>query len=352
MKIWPVPVLTPLPGLVRVGRGGHQGGCGGRDGEAGGHQTNRVHVLSSSQPAPRVWGRSPTDHAPRGPGMRHTPRVTGLVKAGPRLDASIGNNGARDPRHLAPRGRDRRGLARPQLPPRRDVVRGVHQLRGARAAGHRRVGVPVRRRRRRDRAPAHRAVAGDLARRAAGRLPRHPLRLPGRRPLGAAGGTALQPGQAAARPLRPRGLRPGHRGQGDLRPRPGRPGRARRHRLRAVRAARGGRPRRLRLGRRRADAAPLPRHRDLRDARQGHDRAARPGARGAARDVRRAGVAGGDRLPARPRRHRGGAAARAPVHDRAGGGGPRPGELLGLQHARLLRAAQRLRLRRATAASR
>ena len=47
------------------------------------------------------------------------------------------------------------------------------------------------------------------------------------------------------------------------------------------------RPRRLRLGRRAAQAAALARHRHLRAARQGHDRAARPGARAPARHVRR-----------------------------------------------------------------
>ncbi len=99
---------------------------------------------------------------------------------------------------------------------------------------------------------------------------------------------------------------------------------------------------RLRLGRRPPPLHPLARHRDLRAARQGHDRAPRPGPRAPARHVRRAGGAGRHRLPARPRRDGRRAAARAAVRDRAEGDGARPGELLGLQHHRLLRSAPRL----------
>ncbi len=64
--------------------------------------------------------------------------------------------------------------------------------------------------------------------------------------------------------------------------------------------------------------APLARQRDLRDARQGHDGAARPGAGGAARHVRRARDARRDRVPQGPRRHRRRAAADPPVRLRAG----------------------------------
>ena len=125
-----------------------------------------------------------------------------------------------------------------------------------------------------------------------------------------------------------------------------RPRRAEPRGLRAVRPPQRGGQRRLRLGRRHPDASPLARHRHLRDARQGHDRAPRPGARGAARHVRRAGDAGGHRLPARPGRDRGRAAARAPVRLRAGAGRPGHVELLGLQLDRVLRPAPRLLLLR------
>ena len=62
----------------------------------------------------------------------------------------------------------------------------------------------------------------------------------------------------------------------------------------------------------------VARHRDLRAAREGHDRPARPGPRAAARHVRRARrTPRGHRLPARPRRDRGRAAAGAAVRHRA-----------------------------------
>ena len=119
-------------------------------------------------------------------------------------------------------------------------------------------------------------------------------------------------------------------------------------RLRAVRPAQRGAGRgRLRLGRRQAVAAPVARQRDLRGARQGHDLAPRPGSRGAARHLRRAGDPRGRRVPQGPGHHRGRAAADPPVHQRAVAGRARIGQLLGLQLDRLLRPAQRLlRLRR------
>ena len=93
-------------------------------------------------------------------------------------------------------------------------------------------------------------------------------------------------------------------------------------------------------------ATPVARHRHLRAARQGHDPAARPGARGAARNVRRAGDPGGHRLPARPRRDRGRAAANPPVRHRAGGRRARADQLLGLQLDRLLRPTRGVLLQR------
>jgi glycogen operon protein len=62
-------------------------------------------------------------------------------------------------------------------------------------------------------------------------------------------------------------------------------------------------------------------------------------ARGAARHVRRPGARGGDRAPDRARRHDRRAAAGARLPQRAGAHPARAAELLGLQHARLLRAA-------------
>ena len=81
--------------------------------------------------------------------------------------------------------RARRRVARAQLAARRDLGRGVHQLRGLRPGRDRPVGVPVRRRDgARDPARADRAQPRHLARRAA-RDPAGPaLRVPRRRAVG------------------------------------------------------------------------------------------------------------------------------------------------------------------------
>ncbi len=177
-----------------------------------------------------------------------------------------------------------------------DLAAGEHELRGLRPGGHRRRALPVRPRprRRRDRDPLHadRDDAGHLARRRAGPARRAALRLPRGRALGAGSRPAVQPGEAAARPLRPGGERVGRGRRPDLRlPTAVEPGRRRgarraarvplRRRLRAVRPALGGGARRLRLGRRRAGAAahPVDRHRRLRAPRQGLHPAARRGPR-------------------------------------------------------------------------
>ena len=82
--------------------------------------------------------------------------------------------------------RDETAPVWPGLPPaaRRDLVADGHQLRGLVARGDRDVGVPVRRRRRRDPAPADRAHPRRLARRDPRRAGRPALRLPRRRPVG------------------------------------------------------------------------------------------------------------------------------------------------------------------------
>ena len=71
-------------------------------------------------------------------------------------------------------------------------------------------------------------------------------------------------------------------------------------------------------------------------------------AREAARHLRRPGLRGGHRAPARPGRHRRRAAAGAPSRRRPAPGREGAGELLGLQHARLLRPGAALRRRRAS----
>ena len=99
----------------------------------------------------------------------------------------------------------------------------------------------------------------------------------------------------------------------------------------------------LRLGRRPAAEDAVPQDGHLRGPRQGPDDDQPAHPRGAARHLRRGRAPGDDRVPAGPRDHRDRAHAGAPV--RAGRHPPAegPAQLLGLQHDRLLRAAQRVR---------
>ena len=156
-------------------------------------------------------------------------------------------------------------------------------------------------------------------------------------------GVRMQPGQAAARPVRP-----GHHRRGDVRARG-----ARRRRRRS-------RPRPARSTRRRH----VPRSLVV-DPAFDWDDAARPSINyadsviyevhvkgftmthpgvpdGAARHVRRPRPPGGHRPPRRPRRHDGAAAPGPPARARVVPGRAGPDELLGLQHDRLLRPPRRL----------
>ena len=99
----------------------------------------------------------------------------------------------------------------------------------------------------------------------------------------------------------------------------------------------------LRLGGRPPARHPLQRVGHLRGARQGADRAAPRRPRGAARHLRRPRAPGGHRAPDPARRHRDRADAGAPVRPGQHAARQGPAQLLGLQHPRLLRPAQRLR---------
>ena len=177
---------------------------------------------------------------------------------------------------------------------------------------------------------------------------RYGLRADG--PVAPVRGPALQPGEGPARPLRA-----GHRGRRRVDPRgvrpPGRRPRSRATTWCAARStARGGaavrrRRRGFRLGRRRATAHPAGRHRGLRGARAQPHHAAPRGARAPAGHVCRPVPPVRHRPPQGAGRHCGGAAARAGVRLRAGGGPARPDQLLGLQHPRVLRPALEVRLR-------
>ena len=146
-----------------------------------------------------------------------------------------------EPEHLAleqPR-RDRACVAGLPPEPRRHLAPRGHQLRRLLPRGHGGLGVPVRRRRPRGPAPADRAHPRGLARRGARGAGRPALRLPRRRPVAPRERPALQPGQAAPRPLRPGDQRPGQRSRRAAAARRRRPGscRARSTRLRRCRAA-------------------------------------------------------------------------------------------------------------------
>ena len=111
-----------------------------------------------------------------------------------------------------------------------------------------------------------------------------------------------------------------------------------------VRAALGGDQPVLRLGQRPAAADPVPRDGDLRGARQGHDDAPPRHPGGRPRHLLRPGPPGDDQALHGAGRHRRRADAGAPVRARQRAGRAGPVQLLGLQHHRLLRPAQRLRL--------
>ncbi|CAA9488039.1 MAG: GH13_11 / GH13 / GH13_13 / CBM48 / GH13_10, partial [uncultured Solirubrobacteraceae bacterium] len=236
------------------------------------------------------------------------------------------------------------GLARAPVPVGRQLGRRGNQLLAVLRERHQRRALPVRRRRRRDAHPRHRADRLQLALLPARRQARAALRIPGRRPLRAAQRASLQPGQAPDRSLRQGDRGPGavERGQhAGLRP----AGRRRRRRLRARRRglgagrAQGGRHRpALRLAGRPAAEDPDARVGDLRGARQGLHQAARGHPGGAARHLRRPGVRPGDRLLQGPRRHRGRAAAGASDRRRVLPQREGPDQLLGLLDDRLPRA--------------
>ena len=193
------------------------------------------------------------------------------------------------------------------------------------------------------RAPADRAARAHRRRLAllpAGGAPRAGLRLPRARALQARAGTAPQPEQAAGRPLRQglRRLAALERRAVRLHRRP----QARGPRLRPARQrglhAQVPRARdRVHLGRRPPPGRSLARDRDLRDARARLHHAPPRGAAGAARHLRGTGHRAGDRALEAPGRHHRRAAAGARLHRRPAPVRDGAAQLLGLQHARLLR---------------
>ena len=249
-------------------------------------------------------------------------------------------------RHGVEEARDG-GLAGVVVSARGDVRRQRHELRAL--LGRRRGGgaLPLRGGRHRDAGADGRRRRVRLALLPARRAARHPLRLSRARAVGPGEGAALQPEQAAARPLREVDVGRLRLGPGGLRLRLRVARQPQRRGLGSARDARRRGEPVLRLDGRREAGHRLPGHDRVRGAREGHDEAAPGRAAGRARHVRRARASGRARAPAEARDHRDRADAGAPVRagqppHRAG-----PAQLLGLQHHRLLRPAQRVRRRRA-----
>ena len=225
-------------------------------------------------------------------------------------------------------------LAGARLPVGRDVRRERHQLRAVQRGRREGGALLLRRSRRRDPGRADRGRRLRLARLPAADPARSALRLPGERAVGPGAGAALQPEQAAARPLRQ-----GHHGRHRLEPEPvrlhlRRRGLAQRRRLRPAHdQGRGDQPV-LRLGGRPPPRRPLQRVGHLRGARQGDDPAARGGPGRAARHLRRARAPLGHRPPQAAGHHRDRADAGAPVHPGQHPARQGTAQLLGLQHPR------------------
>ena len=238
-------------------------------------------------------------------------------------------------------------LARLAVPARRHLRRRGHELRASsprspsasscacstRTAPRRASTLPER-------------TAFVLARLPARRRPGPALRLPRARAVGPGARPALQPRQAAARPLRQGDRGRGRLGRGGVRLPLRRPRRRRERRSTARRSCRKSvvvRPV-LRLGRRPAAAHAA-------GTRRSSTRPTSRASRSATRTSPRSCAAPTPGSPTRrrssylhgARRHRGRAAAGPPVRPRRPPRRARAAQLLGLQLDRLLRAAQRLR---------
>ena len=211
-----------------------------------------------------------------------------------------------------------------------------------------------RRRRHRDPAPAHRAVARHLARRGPGVAAGPAVRLPGGRDLGARAGAPVQPAEAAARPLRPGRQRRARAGPGDLRlhasdaPETARPARLRRQGARSAWSSTtgfdwsGDTPQRRRW----RDTVIYELH--VKGMTQLHDRVPEH----APRHVRRPRHARRSPTTCATSGSPRSSCCRCTSSHRAGGRRARPDQLLGLQLDRLLRPARGVLLLRRPRASR
>ena len=217
-----------------------------------------------------------------------------------------------------------------------------HQLLPVQQRRRGRRAVPDRPRRRR---AAHRPDRGRwplLAHLPARPAPRSALRLSGPRAVGPGARAVVQPGQAAARPVRQDHRRIHRLGSGLLRLRLRRPRSAQHGRQRPPRVTRRRARPVLRLGQRPPAGDRDARDDHLRGPRQRADLPPPGRSRGAAGHLRRHGPPRRHRTPHRSRHHRHRADAGPPVHPRPPPGRAGAAQLLGLQLGRLPRAAQRL----------
>ena len=224
----------------------------------------------------------------------------------------------------------------------RHVRRHGDELRDLLGGRRGRRAVPVRRVGQRAQGPAARAGRVRLARLSSGRRAGPALRLPRVRPVRPVPRPALQPAQTATGPVRAGGRRRHRLAPVAVCVRLRQSGRNVRPRLRGAHGQGRRRQPVLRLGQRPAPGHPVPPFGDLRGPCQRAHRTPPRRAEGHARHVLRDRPPGDHRAPQGPRRDRGRAHAGAPVRARQPAGRPGAAQLLGLQHAGLLRAVPRL----------
>ncbi len=262
--------------------------------------------------------------------------VLGNVHTGRAVTGRATGPGAEESPHAS--------LAGSVVPPRCHLRRRGHQLRRVLRGGLPDRAVSAARRRLRD---GGRAAGGGRLRPArlpAGRDAGSAVRIPRARAVRPGPRPPLQLGEAAARPVRQGDERRHRLGRGGLRL-PVRPARlAQRPGLRPAHDDLGRGQPVLRLGRRPRAAHRLPPHRHLRGPRQGPDDDPPGPARGDPRHLRGARPPVRDQPSGGTRGDHPGADAGAPVHPGPPAGGRGAGELLGLQHHRLLRPAPRVLL--------
>jgi hypothetical protein len=230
------PVLSSLRGSRSPNDGAARGKreCGPADGQNRGEDTARKTAAGTPR-TPTAGGRSYEPQEARG--VEHSRAGGNAAYDGESGGGPVGPEG--------PTGRTTRMAGCPDAAgralPGRARRGGGHQLRPLGRWRRGRRALPLRRTGHRDPSPADRADPRDLARLRPRRRRGTAVRLPGARPLGPLDRCPVERGQAAPRPVRPRGGRVVHPAARGLRPCTGlaraarRRHRARRPGLRAVR---------------------------------------------------------------------------------------------------------------------